>query len=190
MDEQRSEPARTGAEANGGYDAVLTDLVGLLEQARRQAARSVNAVMTAAYWEIGRRLVEVEQGEPARAEYGTQLLKRLSADLTARFGRGFSRQNLQQMRQFYLAWQKCQTLSSESELTDHASQFPLPWSHYVTLLRVQNPSAREFYETESLRGGWSLRQLDRQVNSLFYSCRRRADAPVPELRPRALDTAR
>lgn len=168
MDEQTAELATTDAAASGGYDAVLTGLVGLLEQARRQAVRSVNAVMTATYWEIGRRLVEVEQGGQARAEYGAELLKRLSADLTARFGRGFSRQNLQQMRQFYTTWQNRQTLSGNSELTGREEQFPLPWSHYVKLLAVQNPNARAFYETEALRGGWSLRQLARQVNSLFY----------------------
>lgn len=87
-----------------GYDAVLTDVVELLERARAAAARSVNAVMTVTYWQVGRRIVEDEQAGQARAAYGEALLKRLAADLTRRFGRGFSRQNLQQMRQFYLAW--------------------------------------------------------------------------------------
>lgn len=166
MSEQPGELIQSSADINGGYDAVLTGLVDLLDQARRQAARSVNAVMTATYWEIGRRLVEVEQGGQGKADYGQQIVERLFHDLTARFGRGFGRRNLFQMRVFYPAYlQKVQTVSAQ---LDNASLFPLPWSHYVKLLAVKNPNAREFYETEALRGGWSLRQLERQVNSLFY----------------------
>lgn len=96
----------------GGYDVVLAEVVNLLEEARRSAARSVNVIMTATYWEIGRRVVECEQGGSDRAEYGKQIIKRLSLDLTRQFGRGFSRQNLQQMRAFYIAYadkQICQT---------------------------------------------------------------------------------
>ena len=180
------------------YAAVHTDIVALLESARRAAARSVNALMTASYWEIGRRIVEFEQGGQERAEYGETLLVRLATDLTTRFGRGFSRQNLQQMRLFYLAWPAdkiCQTVSGKSapqqisqaasaklasgaiseslsrksiDLAALAQAFPLPWSAYVRLLSVKNPQARTFYETETLRCGWSVRQLDRQVNSQFY----------------------
>jgi predicted nuclease of restriction endonuclease-like (RecB) superfamily len=139
--------------------------------------------MTATYWEIGRRIVEVEQKGEKRAEYGEELLKHLSKDLTERFGRGFSRQNLQQMRMFYLNWsdlhsstQISQTASGksaypqirESTLTEIAKRFPLPWSHYVLLLSVKNENAREFYETEALRGGWTVRQLKRQISSQFY----------------------
>ena len=94
-------PAATETSAAPNYDAVLADVSSLLEHARRAAARSVNAVMTAAYWQIGQRLVEVEQGGEVRAEYGTKLLKRLAQDLTAQFGRGFSERNLEQMRLFY-----------------------------------------------------------------------------------------
>ncbi|MBB2486644.1 DUF1016 domain-containing protein [Mitsuaria sp. WAJ17] len=180
------------------YVAVHTDIVALLEAARHAAARSVNALMTASYWEIGRRIVEFEQGGKERAEYGQALLKRLSADLSSRFGRGFSERNLEQMRLFYLVWppeQISQTASaklppsrfsqtvsgelasgaiSESlswksfDLAALAQAFPLPWSAYVRLLSVKNPQARAFYETETLRCGWSVRQLDRQVNSQFY----------------------
>lgn len=180
------------------YDAVHTEIVALLESARRAAARSVNALMTASYWEIGRRIVEFEQGGQERAEYGEALLLRLASDLSARFGSGFSRRNLQQMRLFYLAWppekiwqtpsakspppQILQTPSGESsrvgtlqmasgqspDLSALAQAFPLPWSAYVRLLSVKNPQARAFYETETLRCGWSVRQLDRQVNSQFY----------------------
>jgi len=153
--------------------------------------------MTATYWEIGRRIVEFEQGGTERAAYGEALVERLSEDLTGRFGRGFSRQNLGQMRAFYRAWPAeriCQTVSGKSlptdifrlqspelragstvqpphevvELAALANVFPLPWSAYVRLLSVKNQAARRFYETEALRCGWSVRQLDRQVSSQFY----------------------
>jgi len=142
------------------YADIHTQIVELLESSRRAAARSVNALMTAAYWEIGRRIVECEQEGANRAAYGDELMLRLSADLGSRFGRGFSRQNLQQMRNFYLFWPEIhQTVSGK---------FTLPWSAYVRLMSVKTSDARLFYETEALRGGWSVRQLDRQVNSQFY----------------------
>ncbi|SCU75699.1 conserved hypothetical protein [Cupriavidus necator] len=158
------------------YAIIHGDIVTLLEVARRAAARSVNALMTASYWEIGRRIVEFEQAGQDRAGYGDVLIERLSSDLSSRFGRGFSRQNLQQMRQFYQAWPSDrirrtapakspahrirQTLSGECapktslELTVLAQAFSLPWSAYVRLLSVKNPQARTFYESEALRCGW------------------------------------
>lgn len=150
-----------------GYRTILSEVVELLEGARRAAARSINYLMTTVYWEIGRRIVESEQLGEKRAAYGKALLKHLSEDLTARFGRGFSERNLEQMRLFYMGWQISQTLSAKSEPAS-AARFPLPWSHYVKLLGVKNPEARAFYEAEALRGGWSVRQLDRQINSQFY----------------------
>ncbi|MHB8874020.1 MAG: PDDEXK nuclease domain-containing protein [Myxococcaceae bacterium] len=171
-----------------GSDAVLTDVVRLIEAARGAAARSVNAVMTASYWAVGRRIFVAEQGGQRRAEYGAALIERLAADLTARCGRGFGKRNLFLMRAFYLAHpkivqtasaqlgpaidtEKVQTASAQSaSLADveKVARFPLPWSHYVRLLGVANPTARQFYETEALRGGWTIRQLDRQIGSQFY----------------------
>jgi len=168
-----------------GYDRIHKGIVELLDSARHAAVRSVNALMTASYWEIGRRIVEAEQQGKRRAGYGEQLIERLSADLSARFGRGFSRQNLQQMRLFFLLLPTRQTLSGESSsassqgrsplaqgrswrLDELADVFPLPWSAYVRLLSVKDEYARQFYETEALRGGWSVRQLDRQIGSQFY----------------------
>jgi predicted nuclease of restriction endonuclease-like (RecB) superfamily len=169
------------------YGEVLGDIVGLLDRARAAAARSVDAVMTSTYWQVGRRIVEQEQQGQQRAAYGQALLHRLSADLTGRFGRGFSRQNLQQMRQFYLTWgpeRICQTASGESpgasapsadatalEVFDGgvlAAALPLPWSAYVRLLSVKDGAARRFYETEALRSGWTVRQLGRQIDSMYY----------------------
>ena len=158
--------------ASPEYSAVHSEIVLLLDAARRTVARSVNSVMTATYWEIGRRIVVLDQGGQDRAAYGEAQIERLADDLTKRFGRGFSRQNLQQMRSFYLAWPIeaiRQTVSGESsDLPNLAASFPLPWSAYVRLLSVKNEMARSFYETEALRCGWSVRQLDRQVNSQFY----------------------
>jgi predicted nuclease of restriction endonuclease-like (RecB) superfamily len=173
-----------------GYDDVLSGVAILLEQARHSSARAVNAFMTATYWEIGRRIVEYEQRGKERAGYGAFLLKRLSCDLTERFGRGFSLTNLKQFKGFYLAYrsetigQTLSDLSREGEgrrgqtLSDlfsecpptglHGGLFPLPWSHYVRLLKVEKDEARRFYEAEALRCGWTVPQLNRQVSTLFY----------------------
>lgn len=150
------------------YDNVLAGMIDLLENARRTAARAVNSIMTATYWEIGRRIVEVEQGGEVRAEYGEQLLENLSHDLTARFGRGFSIRNLRSFRAFYHTYQIRQTLSAELTPSSLTKFFPLSWSHYVALLSVENEQGREFYETEALRGGWSVRQLNRQIGTQFF----------------------
>jgi len=188
------------------YKGLLRGVVHLLEEARKTSARSVNAILTATYWEIGRRIVEYEQEGKRRANYGEALIARLAADLTTRFRRGFSETNLKQMREFYLTWPIRHTLSDESEVATRAGarpeksqtvsdglstrsaqgnlqtapgesspseigafpQFPLPWSHYVRLLSVKDVQARRFYEGEALRGGWSVRQLDRQISTLFY----------------------
>ena len=167
------------------YDNIRTGIVELLKAARSTAARNVNSIMTATYWEIGRRIVTLEQGGEHRAEYGEQLIEQLAGDLTRQFGRGFGRANLRQMRAFYRAWPEPlirQTLSGELANANNinaigdtssiipvlASRFMLPWSAYVRLLSVKNPEARTFYETEALRSGWSVRQLDRQIGSQFY----------------------
>jgi predicted nuclease of restriction endonuclease-like (RecB) superfamily len=167
------------------YNKIRAGIVELLKTARSSAARNVNTLMTATYWEIGRRIVHSEQAGEKRAEYGELLIKRLAKDLSASFGRGFGPRNLAQMRSFYLAWSRgkiLQTLSAKSStpipfneiqeqpqpVQDLASQFPLPWSAYVRLLSVKSPEARTFYEAEALRCGWSVRQLERQIGSQFY----------------------
>ena len=186
------------------YGRLVSDISGLLVQARRAAARTINSFLTATYWEVGQRIVEFEQGGKARAEYGEALLVNLARDLTAKYGRGFSKSNLFQMRAFYVGWEifqtpsgkfearaKCPTLSGKSTnkirhtlsaelaplsltpIPAHAGGrpadvFPLSWSHYVRLMAVEKPQARAFYEAEAVRGGWSVRQLDRQVGTQFY----------------------
>ncbi|RZN22990.1 MULTISPECIES: PDDEXK nuclease domain-containing protein [unclassified Escherichia] len=150
-------------QTTAGYQQIHDGIIHLVDSARTETVRSVNALMTATYWEIGRRIVEFEQGGEARAAYGTQLIKRLSKDLSLRYKRGFSAKNLRQMRLFYLFYQHIeirQTLSAKS--------LPLPWSTYVRLLSVKNADARSFYEKETLRCGWSVRQLERQIATQFY----------------------
>lgn len=145
------------------YRDVLESVSALLEEGRRSAARTINAVLTATYWLVGKRLVEFEQGGRERAAYGSELLKRLSSDLGSRLGRGFSERNLEQMRLFYLQSMNPQTLSANlgQEVPDAISltpsakfvaggmpAFSLSWSHYVRLLSVPDPDARRHYEEE------------------------------------------
>ena len=185
----------------GSYDGLLGGISELLDQSRRAAARTVNGILTATYWEIGRRIVEFEQRGKARAEYGEALLTRLGHDLSGRYGRGFSWRNLFRMRTFYLGWEilstpsakfegrarlpqslaegakKLPPLSAISEIRQTLSAdfgpglvaaFPLSWSQYVRLMSVPAPAARAFYEAEAIRGGWSVRQLDRQISTQFF----------------------
>ena len=158
-------------------------------QGRQAAVRSVNTLMTATYWQIGRRIVESEQAGENRAAYGRGLLQRLAADLTKRFGRGFGVDNLELMRLLFQNYPPAvisesvirkpavptPTKKSESStrvfsLPQLADAFPLSWTHYVHLLwRTRSPEERRFYESEALRGGWSVRQLGRQIGSQFYT---------------------
>ena len=185
-----------------GYGGLLTGISDLLEHARRISARSINNILTATYWEIGRRIVEYEQGGKARAEYGQALIETLARDLSGKHGRGFSKRNLQQMRAFYLGWEIAQTPSAQFEARVKLSReerwaagevfqnpsgesalrplpspgqpvafvgvFPLSWSQYVRLMSVTTAKARAFYEAQAIRGGWSVRQLDRQISTQFY----------------------
>lgn len=169
------------------YENVLSGVVELLNVARRASARVVNSLMTATYWEIGRRIVEHEQAGQRRAGYGEEVVVKFSKDLTQRFGRGFGPAQVAAMRQFHLTFplpDNFQSVIGKSEILQSvigkssanalerlnpvARAFPLPWTHYVRLLRVKNSHAREFYTREALVGGWSVRQLDRQINSQFY----------------------
>ena len=167
------------------YDTIRAGIVELLKTARSAAARNVNSIMTATYWEIGRRIVELDQAGKRRADYGDLLIRKLAMDLSTSFGRGFGARNLAQMRSFYLAWPHGEILQTpsakslplapsdatraqSSAIEALAKQFRLPWSAYVRLLSVKNPHARAFYETEAQRSGWSVRQLDRQIDSQFY----------------------
>jgi predicted nuclease of restriction endonuclease-like (RecB) superfamily len=181
----RSRKTALARNARGAdYDALRHSVVELLVSARSASARAVNAVMTRTYWLVGRHIVEHEQHGGERAGYGDALVAQLATDLTEQFGRGFSPRNLAQMRAFYRGWPILQTLSAKSQeragsgsegqiLQTLSAQLqtpslPLPWSHYVRLLAVSNTDARTFYEREALRGGWTVRQLERQIDTQFY----------------------
>jgi predicted nuclease of restriction endonuclease-like (RecB) superfamily len=125
-------------------------------EAQKKVYATVNFVMVETYWNIGRQIYQA-QGESDRAEYGTGLLKELSAKLTEEFGKGFEASNLRRMRQFYMVFQKRDALRHE-----------LSWTHYRLLLKVENEKARQFYLDECAKSAWSTRQLDRQINSFYY----------------------
>ncbi|AOW09757.1 PDDEXK nuclease domain-containing protein [Flavobacterium gilvum] len=176
--------------------ALFSQVAELLQNARQQVLRTVNSTMVYAYFEIGRMIVEEEQNGKDRAEYGKQLLKGLSEQLTNEFGKGFSVVNLENMRKFYLAYSISETVSrifqiqkSQSvtgELDAKISQsltgvfdnqkskplisfFKLTWTHYVFLMRIDDEKERRFYEIESEKHNWSVRELKRQYDSALYT---------------------
>jgi predicted nuclease of restriction endonuclease-like (RecB) superfamily len=176
--------------------ALFSQVVELLQNARQQVLRTVNSTMVYTYFEIGRMIVEEEQNGKDRAEYGKQLLKGLSEQLTNEFGKGFSVVNLENMRKFYLAYsisetaswilqiQKSQSLTGElntkisQSLTGVSenkkaqsliSFFKLTWTHYVFLMRIDDVNERRFYEIESEKYNWSVRELKRQYDSALYT---------------------
>ena len=142
----------------------------LLTEARGRIVQSVNHTMVLTYYEIGRMIVYEEQNGNERADYGKHLIKTLSIKLTADFGKGFSQRNLEQMRQFYLVYSKAQTLSAEFEGDNKpVRKFQLSWSHYLKLMRIEDVNERNFYEIESYKNNWSLRELERQYNTALYT---------------------
>ena len=131
----------------------------LLYSAKNKVYQTINTTMTQTYFQIGKRIVEEEQGGESRAEYGKSLLKLLSVQLSNEFGKGFSVDNLENMRRFYLAFQKSETVSRK---------FKLSWSHYIFLTRIENIDERNFYEIESIENSWSLRELKRQFDTGLF----------------------
>ncbi len=159
----------------------LERAVGLLQSARQQVVQQVNLIMVHTYFEIGRMIIEEEQGGEKRAGYGKGLLKELSNVLTQEFGKGFSVDNLEKMRKFYRTYGKSETLSRISKKTITKTQnhfrwrdleqttFKLSWSHYITLMRMEDENERSFYEIEAAKNNWSIRELKRQYNSALYT---------------------
>lgn len=140
-----------------GTSLLLSNLRGLIQEARERVVRVVDAVQVQTCWEIGRHIVEFEQGGSARADYGTRLLSTLASSLAAEFGRGFDVWNLRYMRLFYKAFPIRDALRPE-----------LSWTHYRTLLRVEGESARQWYMQEAASQGWTTRALERQISTLYY----------------------
>ncbi|MCQ4635735.1 PDDEXK nuclease domain-containing protein [Anaerovorax odorimutans] len=128
----------------------------VLNSARHKVYSTANFAMVEAYWEIGKAIVEKQDGS-SKAEYGSGLLKALSKQMTKDFGKGFTETNLKYMRKFYLTFPNRHALSDQ-----------LSWTHYRHLMRVENEKARQFYANEAVQSGWSTRQLERQINSFFY----------------------
>ena len=139
------------------YNQLLYSIGLTIEQARQNAIKVVNTELVKANWEIGRHIVEYEQQGKERAEYGSDLLAKLSKDLRQRFGKGFGRRNILDMRRFYLAYQKWQTVSAK-----------LSWSHYISLLSISDDTARKFYEKHALNEKLSVRELERQIDSSLF----------------------
>jgi 50S ribosomal protein L31 len=138
----------------------ISEIKKILKNARQKAYTAVNSAMVEAYWEIGRRIVEEEQNGKERAEYGKEIVKNLSKELTEEFGKGYSYRTLREIRQFYLMFsdfEKWRTVSAK-----------LTWSHFQKVLRVSNEKARIFYLTEAAENMWSVRTLDRNISTLYY----------------------
>ncbi len=162
------------------YSELLQNISSLIEAGRHSAARQVNTVLMATYWFMGQRIIRHEQKGEARAGYGEELLERLGKDLSSRYGKGFSDRNLKLMRQFYLSYPIRQTVSAESPGTITPSShnklmlqriahfFPLSWSQYCLLMRIEEKDKREFYEKLCIQEHWSVRQLDREIQALLY----------------------
>lgn len=139
------------------YEKTYLMIKKLMEEARKSVSRTVNQTLLHTYHEIGRTIIEDEQGHLERAEYGRFLIDELSKDLTRDFGRGFSRSNLFNMRRFYLTFPIIQTLSGK-----------LTWSHYCELLGIEDDCKRSFYQIESENANWSVRELKRQIKTSLY----------------------
>ncbi|MBU0460507.1 DUF1016 family protein [Patescibacteria group bacterium] len=139
------------------YEQLIKNIGILLEEARKKVYTQINQILVKTYWEIGRNVVEFEQKGKEKAEYGSELLVKLSRDLKLKYGKGFSRSNLVYMRLFYLKYRKSETLSHQ-----------LSWSHYFELLKIDNDLERSFYEKQCLKDKWSVRELKRQKNSALF----------------------
>jgi predicted nuclease of restriction endonuclease-like (RecB) superfamily len=156
-------------------------IVQLIEQARVQVAKVADMAMVYAYYNIGKLIIENLQEGEKRAKYGENLLKQVSDDLTKHFGRGYSIQNLERMRNFYAVYSKSSNELRNSEIYQKSSNgmrifdnensinlLPLSWSHYLFLIRINNEEERQFYEIESYKNQWILKELERQFNSGLY----------------------
>ena len=156
----KAEPTATAT-----YDALLSAIVGLVSDARAGLKAALNAIMLQTYWRTGEYIVEYEQKGADRAKYGTSLIRCLARDLTLRLGKGFSRSNLQYMRKFYLVLQKGQTSGFFGK--GQTSGF-LTWSHYLEILRADEPLEIAFYAKECENSRWSVRELHRQMQSMLF----------------------
>ena len=156
---------------------IFREVIDLLKNAREKIKNTIDNTMTNTYYEIGKIIVEEEQNGEKRAEYGKEIIKKLSILLTNEFGRGFSKSNIEQMRKFYLIYSKAQTVSGElgnDEKNDGVliinggKELNLSWSHYLFLMRLEYLEERNFYEIEAFKNNWSVRELKRQFDTGLY----------------------
>lgn len=182
-------PTKTIEPAKQGFEGLVRELRSFITESRRQIVQAVDIAQVRTCWGVGRYIVEFEQGGASKADYGAKLLPRLAETLTGDFGKGFDQRNLRHMRLFYLKYPIWNALRSE-----------LSWTHYRTLLRVDDPKAREWYINEAISQNWSSRALDRQINRLYYerllsskdkaAVRAEAEEKIAELPPSPRDFVR
>lgn len=155
-----------------GNNGIVADVKLILDEARKHAYRAINTTMVQAYWLVGKRIVQEEQNGNERADYGEAVLKTLSIELSAEFGKGFSYANLRNFRQFYLTYpddEKGYALRSNFENSIcYTLCSKLTWSHNRLIMRVQNQDARLWYLEEAAQQSWSVRELERNINTFYY----------------------
>ena len=156
MNENKKKDELWRSDANS-YGELIRNIGFLLETGKKQAVSAVNQAMVRTYWEIGKHIVEYEQAGNEKAEYGSETLKRLSRDLTERYGNGFGMSNINKMRKFYSLYPILQTVSAK-----------LSWSHYVELLKIEDYMERSFYLKECEQENWGVRELRRQMKSMLF----------------------
>ena len=139
------------------YTRLIEKISELVNQSRAELAQTINTRIVKTYWAVGKHIIDYEQKGKARADYGSELMKTLSKELSAKLGKGFSQRNLRDMRRFYTGFPKWQTVSAK-----------LSWSHYCLLLSIEDKSKRKFYEKESVNNNYSFRELKRQINSALF----------------------
>lgn len=138
-------------------NTLITNIEQTVAIAKEKLATSVNTTITETYWQIGKYIVETEQDGKIKAAYGKKLLTTLSHELTLRLGKGYSRPNLNNMRKFYLKYPNCQTVSDK-----------LSWSHICELIKIDDDLERSFYERQTVNENWSVRELQRQIDSALF----------------------
>lgn len=139
------------------HNNLINNIGKILEQGRQETFIAVNTILVRTYWQIGKYIVEFEQGGDKKVEYGSKLFERIAKDLKEKYGKGFSRTNIIYMRLLFLKYPKSQTLSDQ-----------LSWSHYIELLMIDDDLERSFYEKQCIKEKWSVRELKRQMNSLLF----------------------
>lgn len=189
MKPKRTSTKKSILPAGRSFDGLVRELHSFISESRRQIVRVVDAAQVQTCWGVGRYIVEFEQKGVSKADYGAKLLPRLAEVLTRDFGKGFDSSNLHKMRQFYLTFPILDSLSLK-----------LTWTHYRTLLRVEDSKARDWYIQEAVAQNWSVRALDRQISRLYYerllssrdkkAVRAEAEEKIAELPPSPRDIVR